>query len=136
MKSLFRLALISLSALAAASLLWSGVAVTNAALGLTPAVSAQGTGGSTDRNGGRQRFAKMLASIKPPLSDGQKAQIRKLREQMRAQYKGQPPPTDPAQRRARFDAFIEKIRGVLTPAQRADFDAKRAAMRNRSGQPR
>jgi hypothetical protein len=130
MRSLRRLAIISLPALAAASLLWSGVAVTNTALGLTPSVSAQGTTGSS----GRQRFAKMLASLRPPLSDGQKAEIRKLREQMRAQYKNQPPTQDPEQRRARFNAFMDKIRGVLTPAQRKDFDAKRAAMRNRSGQ--
>jgi hypothetical protein len=134
MKSLLRLAIVSLSALAAASLLWSGVAVTNAALGLVPSASAQATGGSTDRSGGRQRFAKMLMSIRPPLSDGQKAQIRKLREQMRAQYKNQPAPQDPEQRRARFNGFMDKIRGVLTPAQRTDFDAKRAAMRNRTGQ--
>ena len=129
MQSLRRLSIASLTALAAASLLWSGVAVTNTALGWTPAASAQGTTGSS----GRQRFAKMLASLRPPLSDGQKAEIRKLRTQMRAQYKGQPSP-DPETRRARFNAFMDKIRGVLTPAQRADFDAKRAAMRNRSGQ--
>jgi hypothetical protein len=130
MQSLRRLSIASLTALAAASLLWSGVAVTNTALGWTPAASAQGTTGSS----GRQRFAKMLASLRPPLSDGQKAEIRKLRTQMRAQYKNQTTPPTPEERRARFDALMDKIRGVLTPAQRTDFDAKRAAMRNRSGQ--
>ncbi|HZX68035.1 MAG TPA: hypothetical protein VFE70_04075 [Candidatus Elarobacter sp.] len=134
MKSLRSLTVTSLVAFAAATLLWSGAALTNAALGFTPAASAQGTGGSTDRSGGRARFAKMLMSIRPPLSGAQKDLIRKMREQMRAESKNQPQPADPDARRARFNGFMDKIRGVLTPAQRADFDAKRAAMRANQGQ--
>jgi Spy/CpxP family protein refolding chaperone len=124
---------VSLAGFAAASLFWSGFALTNAALGLAPPAFAQGTTGSPDRSAGRKHFAEMLASLRPPLSDAQKAQIRQLREQMRSENKNQPATADPEQRRARFTAFLERIRGVLTPAQRADFDAKRQAMR--AGQP-
>lgn len=132
MRSLRSLSAVAVVAFAAA-FLWGGVVVTSAALGLGPAASAQAPGGGNGAQRG-QRFAKMLMDLRPPLSDAQKAQIRKLREDMRSQYKNEPPPADPQARRARFDAFMDKIRAVLTPAQRADFDAKRQAMRNRQGQ--
>jgi len=134
MRSLRNLSITTLCAFAAASLLWSGVAVTNAALGLNAPASAQATGGSTDRSAARKRFAKMLADLRPPLTDAQKAEIRQLRDRMRSEYKNQPAPADPEQRRARFSAFMDKIRGVLTPAQRTDFDAKMKAMREHQAQ--
>jgi Spy/CpxP family protein refolding chaperone len=133
MRSLRRRTIASLSALAAALLLWSGVAVTNAALGLGPSASAQGTTGDPGVRKGH-RFANMMASIRPPLSGAQKAQISALRKQVRSDYKNQPAPADRATRRARHNALMDKIRGVLTPAQRLDFDAKRQAMRTRPGQ--
>ena len=131
MRSLRNLSLVSLVAFAAASLLWGGAAVTNAALGLAPPAAAQATGGSTDRSAARKRFAQMLAGLRPPLSDAQKAKIRQMRDQMRKDRENQSAPTDPEQRRARF---MDKIRGVLTPAQRTDFDAKMKAMRDRQAQ--
>jgi Spy/CpxP family protein refolding chaperone len=137
MHSLRRLSFLTLTAFAAASLLWSSALVTGTALGLGPAASAQGApGGGPGGGGGQrgQRFAKLLMDLRPPLSDVQKAQIRKLRDQMRSQYRNQPPSSNPDDRRARFRAFMDKIRGVLTPAQQRDFDAKMQAMRNRQGQ--
>ncbi len=132
MRNLARLSLAAFGAFGIASMLWCAAAVSNAALGVGPAASAQATGGSPGR--GAQRFAKMLMSIRPPLSDAQKDQIRKMREDMRKQYHDQPPPADPEARRARFRAFMDKIRGVLNLAQQRDFDAKMQAMRNRQGQ--
>ena len=125
MKPFRKLFITSVTALAAAALLWSGVAVTNAALGVGPSASAQGTGGSPGRG---HRFEKMLSSINPPLSASQKSQIGALRTQMRSENKaaGQ---QDRTQRRARFNSYMDKIRGILTPAQRTSFDANRAAMR-------
>jgi len=132
MRNVVRLSIAALAACGLAATLWCAVAVSNAALGVGPSASAQGTGGSPGR--GSQRFAKMLMSIRPPLTDAQKDQIRHMREEMRKQYQGQPPPADPEARRARFRGFMEKIRGVLNPAQQRDFDAKMQAMRNRQGQ--
>jgi len=117
-----------LTALSAASALWTVAALTNAAVGIGPAASAQEAGGGQRRG---QFFAKLLMSVHPPLNDAQKAEIRRMRDDMRRQYQGQPPPADPAARRARFEAFMDKIRGVLTPDQRRDFDAKLAAARAR-----
>jgi Spy/CpxP family protein refolding chaperone len=127
MKLLRRLVVASLSVFVAAPLLWSGVAVTNTALGLTPSASAQGTGGSPGHRRGN-RLGSMLANVQPPLSSAQKAQISALRTQWHNQNKaaGQ---QDRAQRRARFNAHLDQVRGILTPAQRASFDANRAAMR-------
>jgi Spy/CpxP family protein refolding chaperone len=127
MNLLRHLAVASLSAVVAAPLLWGGVAVTNTALGLTPAASAQGTGGSPGHHRGN-RLGSMLANIQPPLSSAQKAQISALRVQWHSQNKaaGQ---QDRTQRRARFNAHLDQVRGILTPAQRASFDANRAAMR-------
>ncbi|HEX3550924.1 MAG TPA: hypothetical protein VHT53_11135 [Candidatus Elarobacter sp.] len=132
MRKLLRTVSAALAGFAVASAIGAGVVVTNAAAGVGPVALAQ-TGGSSGAQRG-QRFAKMLMSIRPPLSDAQKDRIRKMREQMRAQYQNQPPPSDPDARRARFRAFMDKIRGVLTPAQQRDFDAKMAQMRNRQGQ--
>jgi hypothetical protein len=133
MNLLRRLAVASLSAVVAAPLLWSGVAVTNAALGVTPSASAQGTGGSPGHHRGN-RLGRMLANVQPPLSGAQKSQISALRTQWRSENKaaGQ---QDRTQRRARFNAYLDKVRGILTPAQRTSFDANRAAMRARRGRP-
>ncbi len=120
------------TALAAAAMLWAGTAVSNAALGIGAVASAQDTGGSTAHRG--QAFAKMLMSLRPPLTDEQKAHIRQMRDDMRKQYANQPPPADPAARRARFEAFLGRIRGTLNPAQQRDFDAKMAEMRARHNQ--
>ena len=119
------------AAFAVAAVVWCSVAVGNAAVGIGPSALAQDTGGSGRARGAR--FGKMLMSIRPPLSDAQKAQIKQIREQMRAQYRnqGQGQPPSPEERRARMDAFRNKIRGVLNPAQQRDFDAKMAAMRSR-----
>jgi Spy/CpxP family protein refolding chaperone len=132
MSTLRRLSIAVPAAFALVSLLWCGVAVSDAARGAGPAALAQGTGGSPGR--GARRFAEMLASIRPPLTDAQKARIRQMRDAMMKQRQSEPQPADPAARRARFMAFLDQIRGVLTPAQQRDFDAKRAAMRNRQSQ--
>jgi Spy/CpxP family protein refolding chaperone len=79
--------------------------------------------------GGAQRgqmMGKMLMSLNPPLSDKQKAQIRDMRNAMEKQNANV---TDRDQRRANMKAFYEKVTSVLTPAQQADFQKKRDAMR-------
>jgi Spy/CpxP family protein refolding chaperone len=79
--------------------------------------------------GGAQRgqmMAKMLMSLNPPLSDKQKAQIIEMRKAMEKQNASV---TDRDQRRANMKAFMDKINGVLTPAQQADLKKKRDEMR-------
>ncbi len=132
MRPLSRISTAAVAVFAAASLLWGGVVAMTAVLGGGPVASAQAAGGQGNQRG--QRFAKMLMELRPPLNDAQKAQIRKLRDDMRAQYRNEQQPADPAARRARYETFIDKIRGVLNPAQQRDFDAKRAAMRARMQQ--
>ncbi len=117
-----------LTALAATAFVYGGVGVAASSVGLAPAASAQAEGGA----GGGQRghMAKMLMSL--GLSDAQKNQIRDIRKQMFAQNKNV---TDPSQRRANMKAFFDKIRGVLTPEQRAKFDAKMDAWRKSHPMP-
>jgi len=74
---------------------------------------------------GGQMMAKMLMSLTPPLSEKQKDQIKALRSEMMHQNQGV---SDRDTLRANRKAFYEKINGVLTPAQQADFKKKRDAM--------
>lgn len=71
-------------------------------------------------------MGRMLMSITPPLSDDQKNRIRQLRSDMQKQNANV---TDREQRRANAKAFYDKINGVLSPAQQADFKSKMTAMR-------
>ncbi len=96
--------------------------------GALPALAQDGPppGGPGGAQRGGQMMAKMLMSLNPPLSDKQKAQIIEMRKAMEKQNEGV---TDREQRRANMKAFYEKINGVLTSAQQADFKKKRDEMR-------
>ena len=85
---------------------------------------AQTGGGSPGHRG--NAMAKMLADMH--LSDQQKSQIRDIMKNARKQNENV---TDREQRRATMRAAMEQVRTVLTPAQRAQFDAKMKAMRAR-----
>ena len=116
-----------LTALAATASLYAGVSVAASSVGLAPAASAQEQG----RPGGGNRFmAKILMGL--GLSDDQKNRIRELRKQ--AEEKNQNV-TDRDQRRANMKEFFTKMRDVLTPQQRAKFDAQIAAWRKSHPMP-
>jgi Spy/CpxP family protein refolding chaperone len=93
-------------------------------LGAVPALAQDQPPAGAQQRG--QMMAKMLMSLNPPLSDKQKAQIIDMRKAMERQNASV---TDRDQRRANMRAFYEKINGVLTPAQQADFKKKRDEMR-------
>jgi Spy/CpxP family protein refolding chaperone len=96
-----------------------------ALFGAVPALAQdQPPAGGAQRGG--QMMAKLLMSINPPLSDKQKAEIIEMRKAMEKQNATV---TDRDQRRQNQRAFFEKINGVLTPAQQADFQKKRDEMR-------
>jgi Spy/CpxP family protein refolding chaperone len=87
-----------------------------------------GPGGPGGPNGrGNQRFAKMLLSLQPPLTDDQKNRIRAIMADARSKARAQ---TDPQAKREAMRGAFDKIRTVLTPAQqakmKAEFDAFKA----------
>jgi len=111
-------------ALAATTSLYGLVAVAGTAWGSTPAALAQTGPPSGGRAGAMRRFAEMLAKL--GLNDAQKAQIKGFMKTARDQNQNV---TDPAQRKANFQAAFDKIDGVLTPAQRVKFKQLRAQAR-------
>jgi Spy/CpxP family protein refolding chaperone len=96
------------------------------------AQSAPGPGGPGGPNGrGNQRFAKMLMSLQPPLTEDQKNRIRAIMADARAKARSL---TDIQAKRDTMRAAFTKIRTVLTPPQqakmKAQFDAFRARQNN------
>jgi Spy/CpxP family protein refolding chaperone len=86
--------------------------------------SMQGAAPGQGSPASRGRFGKILLSL--GLSDEQKTQVRAIIAAARAQAKTQ----DPETRRATMRAAYTKIETtVLTPAQRATFETKMAALR-------
>jgi len=87
-----------------------------------------GPGGPGGQNGrGNQRFAKMLLSLQPPLTEDQKNRIRAIMADARTKARAL---TDIQAKRDTMRAAFTKIRTVLTPPQqakmKAEFDASRA----------
>ena len=111
-----------LTALAATAVVYGGVSVAASSVGLAPAASAQEQGGPAAAQ--RGRMAKLLMGL--GLSDDQKNRIRDIMKQAREKNANV---TDRAQRRANMKAAFDQIHGVLTPEQRAKFDAQMAAWR-------
>ncbi len=112
-------------ALAVTTALYGVAAVAGTGWGSTPAAFAQATGGSPGRAAGMRRFGEMLQKL--GLSDAQKAQIKGFMKAARDQNQNV---TDPEQRRANFKAALDKVDGVLTPAQREKFKQLRAQARH------
>ena len=65
------------------------------------------------------------------LSDAQKTQIRDIMTAARAQAKTQ----DPDTRRATMRAAFAKVQAIMTPEQRAQFQAKLAQLRAQQPPP-
>ena len=122
-----------LSLAAAATVALSFIAFTagDLALGTIAPAAAQaapGPGGPGGPNGrGNQRFAKMLLSLQPPLTEDQKNRIRAIMADARTKARAL---TDIQAKRDTMRAAFTKIRTVLTPPQqakmKAEFDASRA----------
>ncbi len=111
-----------LTALAATAFVYGGAGVAASWAGIAPAASAQEQGGPAGNQ--RGRMGKMLMSL--GLSDDQKNRIREIMKQAREKNRNV---TDRDQRRATMKAAFDKIHDVLTPEQRAKFDAQTAVWR-------
>jgi Spy/CpxP family protein refolding chaperone len=123
-----------LSLAAAATVVLSLIAFTagDLALGTVAPAAAQaapGPGGPGGPNGrGNQRFAKMLLSLQPPLTEAQKNRIRAIMADARTKARAL---TDPQAKRDTMRAAFGKIRTVLTPAQQAKMKAEFGASQAR-----
>jgi Spy/CpxP family protein refolding chaperone len=129
---------LSLAAVASVALSLTAFTAGDLALGtVAPAAaqSAPGAGGPGGPGGpsgrGNQRFAKMLLSLQPPLTDDQKNRIRAIMADARSKARSQ---TDPQAKRDTMRAAFAKINTVLTPPQqaqmKADFKAFQARQNN------
>jgi Spy/CpxP family protein refolding chaperone len=124
MTRLFR----SLTAAAAVAFSVAGLTAADIAHGTLSVASAQsdapaGAPPAGAQRGGR-RFGQMLLSLN--LSDAQKTQIRDIIASARQQNQSV---TDPQQKRSNMRAAYDKVKTVLTPAQRAKLDSEMAAAR-------
>jgi Spy/CpxP family protein refolding chaperone len=124
--------ILSLAAIATVAVALTAFIAGDLALGsIAPAAAQAGPGGPGGPGGpnGRsnQRFAKMLLSLQPPLTDDQKNRIRAIMADARSKARAL---TDPQAKRETMRGAFDKIRTVLTPAQqakmKAEFDASRA----------
>jgi Spy/CpxP family protein refolding chaperone len=126
--------ILSLAAVATVAVALLAFTAGDLALGSVAPAAAQsapgpgGPGGPGGPNGrGNQRFAKMLLSLQPPLTEDQKNRIRAIMADARSKARAL---TDPQAKRDAMRGAFDKIRTVLTPAQqakmKAQFDAFKA----------
>jgi hypothetical protein len=128
-KSLLRGATVALAAVAVTASAWGVTTLAHNATGtLTPAIAQQGPGG---RNKYAEAQAKILFGLKPPLTDKQKADFKKLRDDNMAEMRkrraaGETPNPDPEARRktgeARRAEYVKKLARILSPGQLKQYE--------------
>jgi hypothetical protein len=132
-QSLLRSATIALAAVTVTASAWGVTTLAHSATGtLTPAIAQQGGGqGSAAFKKYTDAQIKILFGLKPPLTDKQKADFKKLREDNMAEGRrrrasGETPNPDPQVRRkmgeARRAEYMKKLGKILTPGQLKQYD--------------
>jgi hypothetical protein len=131
-QSLLRSATVALTAVAVTASAWGVTTLAHSATGtLTPAIAQQTPGGSAAFKKYTDAQIKILFGLKPPLTDKQKADFKKLREDNMAEGRrrrasGETPNPDPEVRKKmgeqRRADYMKKLGKILTPGQLKQYD--------------
>ena len=138
-QSFSRTAALAVAAIAVTASAWGISTAVHHATGTLSAASAQqGPGGSEAANKYLAAQAKILLSLKPPLTDKQRADFKAMRDKNMAEGRarraaGETPNPDPEARRKmgedRRNAMRAQIAKILTPGQMKQYETQMKAYR-------